>query len=161
MVPSLLLLLASQAADADRSHAASLVFCEAPPGHYDTQPVPNGSLAGVSARVRLIEVKPDATWWPAAGIVFKVIGLPTHVGVQVFVDPNHPKQLTVGLRKPLDDRPVVLMRSPRDAEIVVRAAVQGRVLTVWAGSKVQSLRLKNDVEPPILMCSSGSFEFAF
>lgn len=139
--------------------ATTRVICEAPPGQYQTKDIPHASRTALSGRIRLLEAKPDQIWAPAAGFVFKLVGVDTHVGVQAFVDPDRPGKLTIGLRKPLDDSPVVLMRVPRNVWVQVSARVEGKVLTVATSTKHRSIKLAQDVDRPILMCSSGRFEF--
>lgn len=165
LFPLLLSLISADAVDhpsgAPRTTSQPFM-CDAQPGHYDRRELALAPGENVlRARIRLLQVQPHENWAPAAGLLFVLPGERRYAGVQVFVDPLDPSQLTVGLKKPRNDSPTPVLRiSPSEPVEVIMQFADG-VVTVWAGDKSKSLRLGDKaIEGAFVMCSSGQFEIA-
>jgi len=156
-------LLAIQLPDGPEPPPASTFHCEAPGGHYEKYDVAGGGDV-LQARVRMLRPEADPIWYPGAGLLFVLPGKRSYAGVQVFRDPNHRKELTVGLRTPHDDSPTPIARVPIAASPEVYTRFDHGVLTVGiAGSPKsveRSVKLHADSSVGrFLMCTSGAFDF--
>lgn len=160
-MPVLIALFVQAAVSPSGSHRSSRqpIVCQAPPGKYQIEPIPTAPKDVVSGRIRILNEYPDWNWAPAAGIVFKLVGAESYVGGQVYIDPDYPGALSVGLRKPNSDTPIVLARLSKSAPAEVSVQVKDGLLTVSTPKKHKSITLAEKVEPAVLMCSSGKFKF--
>jgi hypothetical protein len=135
--------------------------CSALPGRFESRTLlataEGGRLAG---RIRLIAPAWHRVWWPSAGFLFGAIG--GHpAGVYLGLDARDPRRLTIVLRLPTSRSSVPVGRVARDEWIPVSAALgEDRMLTVTVAGRTFRREIHSrQPRVPMLMCSSGSFEF--
>jgi hypothetical protein len=117
-----------------------------------------GRLAG---SIHLVTPEPHPRWMPSAGFMFDAEGT-RPAGLLVSLDPGDREHVLVILRMPDTMESMPIARFPVDRWVPISASIDERdIFRITVGRQHAQHRVPAGIaRRPLLMCSSGIFDFA-